>query len=110
MKVTVTAARVNTIDNLWAYPMNKSYFAGVAVKDMPNSDQVRKAPIGIGPFKVKHIQPGEFVELTRFDDYYKGKPLLDGVLYKVFDDKLITSLFEQEESISSRRRGMRTKA
>lgn len=95
MKITVTAARVNTIDNLWAYPMNKSYFAGVAVKDMPSSDQVRKAPIGIGPFKVKHIQPGEFVELTRFDDYYKGKPLLDGVLYKVFDDKLIASLFEQ---------------
>ncbi|WP_025694544.1 oligopeptide ABC transporter substrate-binding protein [Paenibacillus durus] len=95
LELRVTAARVNTIDNLWAYPMNKRYFAGVAVKDMPNCGQVRKAPIGIGPFQVTNIQPGEFVEMTRFDNYYKGKPLLDGVLYKVFDDKMITSLFEQ---------------
>ncbi|MDT3425245.1 peptide/nickel transport system substrate-binding protein [Paenibacillus forsythiae] len=95
MEIKVTTARVNTIDNLWAYPMNERYFAGVAVKDMPSSDQVRKAPIGIGPFQVKNIQPGEFVEMSRFDNYYKGKPLLDGVLYKVFDDKMIASLFEQ---------------
>jgi peptide/nickel transport system substrate-binding protein len=97
LKITVTAARVNTIDTLWPYPMNKKYFTGVAVKDMANSDQVRKHPIGIGPFEVTTIQPGQFVEMKRFDNYYQGKALLDGVLYKVFDEKMITSLFEQSE-------------
>ncbi|WP_248548872.1 oligopeptide ABC transporter substrate-binding protein [Paenibacillus odorifer] len=95
LKITMTAARVNTIDNLWPYPMNKKYYTGVAVKDMPESDQMRKNPIGIGPFEVSLIEPGQRVEMKRFDQYYKGKALLDGVLYKVFDDKEIISLFEQ---------------
>ncbi len=95
LKITVTAARVNTIDNLWPYPMNKKYYTGVAVKDMPESDQVRKHPIGIGPFEVTQIEPGESVEMKRFDDYYQGKALLDGIVYKVFDDKQLTTLFEQ---------------
>lgn len=95
LRITVTAARVNTIENLWPYPMNKKYYSGVAVKDMPESDQMRKNPIGIGPFQVSYIEPGQRVEMKRFEQYYKGKALLDGVNYKIFDDKQIVSLFEQ---------------
>ncbi|MBU7317755.1 oligopeptide ABC transporter substrate-binding protein [Paenibacillus oleatilyticus] len=97
MSVTVKSAAPNTISNLWSYPMPKKYFAGVAVKDMLNSDQVRKKPIGIGPFKVKKIQPGEYVEMERFDDYWGGKPLLDGVIYKVVAGNMATSLLENGE-------------
>ncbi|WP_339318213.1 oligopeptide ABC transporter substrate-binding protein [Paenibacillus sp. FSL R10-2734] len=97
LRITVTAARVNTIDNLWPYPMNKRYYTGVAVKDMPQSDQMRKSPIGIGPFEVEHIQPGDKVEMKRFDQYYKGKALLDGILYKAFDDKEVAKRFKQGE-------------
>lgn len=97
LKITMNAVRVNTIDNLWAYPMNKKYFSGVAVKDMPDSDQVRKHPIGIGPFEVTNIVPGQLVEMKRFDHYYKGKALLDGVQYQVFDEKEITRLFEENK-------------
>lgn len=73
LRITMNSARANMIDNLWAYPMNKRYFEGVAVKDMLDSDQVRKQPIGTGPFMIKAIVPGESVEMIRFDDYYKGK-------------------------------------
>ncbi|NUU63093.1 oligopeptide ABC transporter substrate-binding protein [Paenibacillus agri] len=97
IRITMATARVNSIDNLWPYPMNKKYFTDVAVKDMPTSDQVRKHPIGIGPFEITRIQPGQSVELKRFDNYYQGKAHLDGVLYKVSDEKRITSLFEQGE-------------
>lgn len=96
LRITVNAARVNTIDNLWPYPMNKKYFTGVAVKDMADSDQVRKRPIGIGPFEITAIQPGQLVEMKRFDDYYRGKALLDGVVYKVIDEKEITSLIADQ--------------
>jgi len=94
-RITVTTARVNTIDNLWSYPMNKKYYSGIAVKDMAKSRQMTVHPIGIGPFQVTDIKPGEYVEMKRFDDYYQGKPLLDGVVYKVVDDKQTVSLFEQ---------------
>lgn len=95
LRITVTAARVNTISSLWSYPMNKKYYAGIPVKEMMHSSQMKLNPIGIGPFKVTNIKPGEVVEMKRFDDYYQGKPLLDGVLYKVFDDSHMVSLFEQ---------------
>lgn len=94
LKITVNSARVNTIDNLWPYPMNKKYFEGVAVKDMADSDQVRKRPIGIGPFEVTEIQPGQLVRMKRFDNYYKGKALLDGVDYKVIGDEELPGLLE----------------
>ncbi|UQZ34174.1 oligopeptide ABC transporter substrate-binding protein [Paenibacillus sp. PK3_47] len=96
IRITVNAARVNTIDNLWPYPMNKKYYSGIAVKDMADSDQVRKRPIGIGPFEITAIQPGQLVEMKRFDDYYRGKALLDGVVYKVIDDKEFTGLFAEQ--------------
>lgn len=64
---------------------------------MPESDQMRKSPIGIGPFEVEHIQPGQRVEMKRFDQYYKGKALLDGIVYKVFDDKEVAERFQTGE-------------
>ncbi|WP_018755783.1 oligopeptide ABC transporter substrate-binding protein [Paenibacillus terrigena] len=97
IEITVNKAAVNTLDNLWSSPMNKKYYEGVPVAKMDSSDQVRKNPIGLGPFKVKKIQPGEFVELERFDDYWQGKPYLDTIVYKVIDDKLATSLLEKGE-------------
>ncbi len=97
LKITMNSARVNTITNLWPYPMNKKYYTGVAVKDMPDSDQVRKQPIGIGPFEVVSIEPGLQVVMQRFDNYHRGQALLDGVVYKVVDGGALTALIEQGE-------------
>ena len=36
--------------------------------------------IGSGPFKYAREVPGEFVEFTRNDDYFKGKPYIETVL------------------------------
>ncbi|KWX79472.1 peptide ABC transporter substrate-binding protein [Paenibacillus riograndensis] len=95
LRITMNSVRVNALDNLWPYPMNKRVYSGIAVKDMPDSDPVRKHPIGIGPFEVTNIQPGQLVEMKAFEDYYQGKPLLDGVTYKVFDDKDIVNLLDE---------------
>lgn len=97
IEITVKEAAVNTLDNLWSYPMPSKYYEGIAVKDLPNSPQVRQNPIGTGPFKVKKIQPGEFVELERFDDYWQGKPYLDGVVYKIVDANLTEGLLQNGE-------------
>ncbi|MDN9010968.1 oligopeptide ABC transporter substrate-binding protein [Brevibacillus laterosporus] len=97
IEIKLKKPMVNFLDNIWSNPMPKKYYAGIAVKDLPNSPKVRQQPIGLGPFKVKKIQPGEFVELERFDDYWQGKPHLDGIIYKIIDGKLANSLLKKGE-------------
>ncbi|QGQ94010.1 oligopeptide ABC transporter substrate-binding protein [Paenibacillus psychroresistens] len=98
MVITVNAAAPNVLSSLWGYPMPKKYYAGIAIDKFADSDQVRKNPIGLGPFKVKKIQSGEYVEMVRNDDYWKGKPYLDGVIFKTIDGSLATSLLENGEA------------
>lgn len=88
IEITFDKARVNNLENVWTYAMPEKEFEGIAVKDMASSEQVRTKPVGLGPFKVKNIVPGESVEFERFDDYFNGKPHLDGVVLKVIDPSL----------------------
>ena len=46
--------------------------------------QMRRAPIGTGPFKFVEFKPNEFIKLTRNPDYWKpGLPYLDGIEYQI---------------------------
>lgn len=93
IEITFDKARVNNLENLWTYPMNRNHFKDLAgntnIDDWLGSDQVRVNPIGTGPFKISKVIPGESVELVRFDDYWKGKPYLDKIVVKVIDGSLI---------------------
>lgn len=40
-------------------------------------------PLGNGPFKFVRYVVGQYVEVEAFDDYFKGRPKLDGVLFKI---------------------------
>ncbi|MBI3829080.1 MAG: ABC transporter substrate-binding protein [Planctomycetes bacterium] len=40
-------------------------------------------PVGTGPFRFVAWQSNRKIVLRRFDDYYGGKPKLDGILYEV---------------------------
>ncbi|MBG9545677.1 peptide ABC transporter substrate-binding protein [Cytobacillus firmus] len=97
IEVTVKSPTVNLIDNIWSYPEPKHYYGDISSKELPDSDQIRKNPIGIGPFKVKNIVPGEMIEFERFDDYWQGKPKLDGIVYKIIDGSLTQGLVQNGE-------------
>lgn len=88
IQITFDKARVNNLENLHTFAMSRKEFAGVAVKDMAASKQVRTNPIGLGPYKVTKIVPGESVEMTRFDDYFGGKPHIEKIVIKVIDPSL----------------------
>ncbi|MFE8700371.1 oligopeptide ABC transporter substrate-binding protein [Cytobacillus sp. FJAT-54145] len=97
IEVTVTEPSVNLVDNIWSIPEPKHYYGDISSKELPDSEQVRKAPIGVGPFKVKNIVPGEMIEFERFDDYWRGPAKLDGVVYKIIDGSLAQGLVENGE-------------
>lgn len=84
--ITFKEAKVNNIENLWIKPMPKAELEDIPVADLESSEEVRENPVGLGPFKVKEIRPGEYYSLERFDEYWEGKPKLAEVLIKVIDD------------------------
>ncbi len=54
--------------------------------------------IGLGPYKLVAWQQGLAMELTRFDDYFLGRPRLDGVVARFFPDvnTLMANIFAGE--------------
>ncbi|URM32042.1 oligopeptide ABC transporter substrate-binding protein [Cytobacillus firmus] len=97
IEVTVTEPSVNLLENIWIYPEPKHYYGDISSKELPDADQIRKSPIGVGPFKVKNIVPGEMIEFERFDDYWQGPAKLDGVVYKIIDGSLAQGLVQNGE-------------
>jgi peptide/nickel transport system substrate-binding protein len=42
--------------------------------------------VGLGPFKLATWVPGSHMEFTRFDDYFRGRPKLDGIVLRFITD------------------------
>ena len=43
-------------------------------------------PIGTGPYKFSEWSTGEKIEVTAFDDYYRGRASIDGITFKIMND------------------------
>ncbi len=71
-------------DGLWGYAAPKHQIESIPVKDaLIASDEVRKNPVTLGPFKFDKIKNGESVQLVANEYYYKGKPKIDKVVIEV---------------------------
>ncbi len=64
----------------------KHILGDVPIADLGKNKFNTKEPIGTGPFKFKEWKEGEYIELVANDDYYLGKPKLDGIIYKIVPD------------------------
>ena len=61
-------------------------------------------PVGTGPYKFSNLVPDTSVEFVRFDDYWGGKPYLDGIKFIVIADATtaqMTFLAGQADVIAS---------
>ncbi|SMC74550.1 peptide ABC transporter substrate-binding protein [Sporomusa malonica] len=68
-----------------------------------NKASFNRAPIGTGPFKFKEWQIAEAITFEANPGYYRGKPRLDSIVYKVIPDPnlLLTQLKAGEVDIVS---------
>src|SRR5699024_11522936 len=69
-------------------------FEDMPVEDMDSSDEVRKNPVGLGPYKVESIVEGESVVLSPNEHYWRGEPGLDEVTLKVVADANVVQELE----------------
>ena len=51
-----------------------------------------RAPVGTGPFKFAEWKTNQFVRVTRNDDYFQGRPHMDGIVFRVLPDPLTLRL------------------
>lgn len=70
-------------DGVLGYMLPKHYLSDVPMADLESSDKIRLNPVTLGPFKVKSVKVGESVEMVANENYYKGKPQLDGIVMTV---------------------------
>ena len=58
----------------------------IAPADLVTSSWWFDNPIGTGPFQWKAYEPGQYIELEAFEDYWRGRPALDGVINRFFPE------------------------
>ena len=54
-------------------------------EDMQTSDFFRN-PVGTGPYKLESWEKGQAITLTRNEDYFKGTPNIDTIVFKIVED------------------------
>jgi peptide/nickel transport system substrate-binding protein len=55
--------------------------------------QMRRTPVGTGPFKFVSFHPAESIRVTRNPDYWKpGRPYLDGIDYTIIRNQATSTL------------------
>jgi peptide/nickel transport system substrate-binding protein len=57
-------------------------------------DATTKAPVGTGPYTFTSYEPDQFVELNANPDYFKGKPGIDTVIWKILPAEQIATQIE----------------
>ncbi|MFD2130355.1 oligopeptide ABC transporter substrate-binding protein [Pseudogracilibacillus auburnensis] len=95
--ITFKEKKINNLENLWSGAMPKKELEDIPVGEMDAAPEIRETPVGLGPFKIKEIQAGEYVSMERFDDYWKGTPKLDEILLKVIDPSLTLGALQNGE-------------
>ena len=98
LKITFIKATPSLLTgSIWPYAMPKHIFADIPVAEMQESAAVRENPVGMGPFKVESIVPGESVTFVKNEDYWQGEPKLDGVTLKVINPNTVVQALETGE-------------
>ncbi|MBM2811931.1 MAG: hypothetical protein HW416_2690, partial [Chloroflexi bacterium] len=76
----------------WLTPMPRHLLEEAYLRDranLPSHPWMTTDFVGLGPYRVARWERGAFLEFTRFDDYFKGRPRLDGIIVKFIADENI---------------------
>lgn len=63
--------------------VNAKQMEGIAMKDIIESDALRKNPLSYGPYVVKEVVPGEEILFEANPHYYRGEPKIKNVRVQI---------------------------
>ena len=74
------------------YVLPKHIFSAIPIDEWEKSEYVRGTKgVGVGPFKIESIVPGESVTLVPNEHFYKGRAKLDKVVMEVVSPDTVVS-------------------
>ena len=77
---------MSRVDIFWLSSMSALYMVSpTAVQEMGDEGHARH-PVGTGPFKFESYAADSHVEMVRFDDHWRGAPLLDGLRVRIIPE------------------------
>ncbi len=56
-------------------------------RDINTATDFARHPIGLGPYRFESWEPQKSITLVANDDYYRGRPYIDKVVYRVIPDR-----------------------
>jgi len=74
---------------IWASALPYHLFSDIPVGEMQDSELIRENPIGFGPFVLDSVVPGEQWSFSRNENYWRGRPNLDGVVVRIIHNDVI---------------------
>jgi peptide/nickel transport system substrate-binding protein len=75
---------LDTLAETWI--LHEASLGAVERSTIGQSDYWSTVAIGTGPFKLARHEPAQFTELARFDDYFRGAPVLERLIRRQFAD------------------------
>jgi peptide/nickel transport system substrate-binding protein len=78
------------------WPMPKHILGELPLEQIFGEPYATK-PVGNGPFKAVNFVEGQYMELAANDDFYLGRPLLDGLIVRFGDPDTLSAALEAQE-------------
>lgn len=82
---TIKAKNVSKASDFTSGIMSKDYYAYETFEDIKD---LNDAPMGTGPMVFDIFEVGQYVQFTTNENYFEGRPNIDGVIYKVIPDAI----------------------
>ncbi|MBI3944187.1 MAG: ABC transporter substrate-binding protein [Chloroflexi bacterium] len=84
VQLKFTKWSADVLENLNRTPIQpKHLLAGKSKDELLKADQAVSKPIGTGPFKFAQYVPGQYYSVEANPDYYKGRPYLDRIIFRL---------------------------
>lgn len=87
------------IGNLWLTPIPRHHLepaiAEVGVGELNTHARARHEALGYGPWIIESIVPGESVLFKANEDYYRGRPLIDQILWQIVPNDIFMAAMRE---------------